>query len=492
MINKIREFENKLHPYFQSEGKHNLVRQIIWHTFHPYFLQKSKDIQEKFASHFERHIDIMTEYVMKYYIDNPNNISINFIKGLHKNIYGEIARVKIKTTGGEEEFMTPGEFKTTQNVISRLDKPETYLMCTTPENVKKEISELLKYIENSEINIYERCIKFFLTFTEIHPFPDDNGKIAMMIVDFLLVKNDLYPFFMSSYKNRNERYFYEIIQEYSHGSEKNLDIFYKLIIEGYDFLYKQKLMSSFYKNNYNTFLKFIENTDEKDILSGKIIDFLDSKFENTKSIAISNIGAGSGIVDKSIINYLRKQNKEFSYNYIEPSKNLIETFTENFNCENITFFEGNIENITLPKSDLIIVSHVLQYIDSLNGTINKLLYSLNPGGIILIVQPNIISNEVLFKERIEISYMKNITRIFPILQHIKENIFYEQVNSKIYNIQDVLKLNENGKNMISFFYNKPFEILDTSEIENIQKAISDLKIGNNLEKLEDYIWIEKN
>jgi hypothetical protein len=39
--------------------------------------------------------------------------------------------------------------------------------------------------------------------------------------------------------------------------------------------------------------------------------------------------------------------------------------------------------------------------------------------------------------------MKNITRIFPILQHIKENIFYEQVNSKIYNIQDVLKLNEN-------------------------------------------------
>jgi hypothetical protein len=30
--------------------------------------------------------------------------------------------------------------------------------------------------------------------------------------------------------------------------------------------------------------------------------------------------------------------------------------------------------------------------------------------------------------------------------------------------------------MISFFYNKPFEILDTSEIENIQKAISDLKI----------------
>ena len=181
-------------------------------------------------------MDIMTEYVMKYYIDSRDGMTINFIKWLHKNIYGEIKKVKIKTTGWEEEFMIPWEFKITQNVISRLDKSDVYLMCSAPENVKKEIGELLKYIENSEENIYEKWIKFFLTFTEIHPFPDDNGKIAMMIVDFLLVKNDLYPFFMSSYKERNGRYFYEMIQEYSHGSEKNLTPFYEMILESYSLL----------------------------------------------------------------------------------------------------------------------------------------------------------------------------------------------------------------------------------------------------------------
>ncbi|PJC56638.1 hypothetical protein CO024_01925 [Candidatus Gracilibacteria bacterium CG_4_9_14_0_2_um_filter_38_7] len=241
----ILEFGKKLHPHFEKEGKQYLVRQVMQNIFHPYFLTKSQEVQEKCRGQFEQHMEILTKYVMDEYINNPDGLTIECIRGIHKNIYGGLTKIKVKTTGGEEEYMTPGEFKTKPNGISRLDNPGTYLFCTPPEKVVEELQKLLSSLHEGNENIYKKVIQLFLTFTEIHPFPDDNGKIGMMLADLILIKNDIYPFFMSSFKLANKQRFYEMIQEYSHGSEKDMVPFYAMIAESYASLYEQKGMADF-------------------------------------------------------------------------------------------------------------------------------------------------------------------------------------------------------------------------------------------------------
>ena len=45
---------------------------------------------------------------------------------------------------------------------------------------------------------------------------------------------------MSSFKQGNERRFYEMVQEYSHWSEKSMTPFYIMIAESYAHLLEQK------------------------------------------------------------------------------------------------------------------------------------------------------------------------------------------------------------------------------------------------------------
>lgn len=81
---------------------------------------------------------------------------------------------------------------------------------------------------------------------------------------------------------------------------------------------------------------------------------------------------------------------------------------------------------------------------------------------------------MVLKEKIGTNYSANIGRIFPILQRIKESFSYEQIETSIYHMQDIQDLNDNGKKMISFFYNKPFNIIKNEEIERIQNVVKEL------------------
>ena len=386
-------------------------------------------------------MELLTKYALDGYINSSSELTIDFICGIHKNIYYWLDKVKVKTTGWEEEYMIPGQFKTKPNGISRLDTPGTYLVCTRPEEVENELQKLLSTLQEWDEYIYKKIIQFFLTFTEIHPFPDDNGKIGLMLVDLILIKNGVFPFFMSSFKQGNERRFYEMVQEYSHGAEKNMIPFYVMVAESYSHLYEQKQMADFYKESPELFIDFLRNTNEKEVLFEKILLLLNSKYSKKSPLVISDIWAGSGIAAKSIIQYMRSSKKEFQYNYLEPSKALIEHFWDSFDCSNIIFYEGSIEDVTLPKSDFIIMSHVLQYINNPEQILRKVISNLNPWWTFLIVQPSMESQETFMKDKIGIWYSMNISKVFPILQKIEESFSFECVESNIYNIQDMQILN---------------------------------------------------
>lgn len=491
MLNILESYKEKFQSYFLKEWKLNLTRQVMVNIFSPYFLAKPQYIQENFRGQFEWHMDIMTKHSMDEYINNPNGLTVEYIRGIHRNIYHGTNRVPLKTTDGWTEYAIPGEFKTKQNVIPRMNAGEEHFMCVAPEKVEWALQVLLASLHNPGEDIYIKVIRFFLTFTEIHPFPDDNGKIWMMLVDLILIKHGIYPFFMTWFKSRHKWRFYEMLQTYSHGTEKDLTPFFTMMEESYRYLYEQKRIADFYTESPEFFIDFLKNTDEKKVLFEKILPLLNSLYSKKAPLVISDIWAGSGIVAKSVIQYMRGSKKEFQYNYLEPSKALIEHFWDGFDCSNIVFYEGSIENATLPGSGLIIMSHVLQYIHNPEQVLQKVISSLNPGGRLLIVQPSLESQETFMKDKIGIQYSASISRIFPILQKMEESFSYERVESNIYNMQDIHTLNENGKRMISFFYNQPFDIIKNEEIEQIQNVIKELWITNCLKKCEDYIWIEK-
>jgi Fic family protein len=55
--------------------------------------------------------------------------------------------------------------------------------------IKKDINNLLEYINTSSENSYIKSAKAHLWFVSIHPYDDGNGRIARVIADYILSKN---------------------------------------------------------------------------------------------------------------------------------------------------------------------------------------------------------------------------------------------------------------------------------------------------------------
>ena len=81
-----------------------------------------------------------------------------------------------------------------------------------------------------------------------------------------------------------------------------------------------------------------------------------------------------------IINKLRKS-YQLKVNVIETAEKLINSFKSGTSYD-INFINENVESLNeLPKSDFILIAHVVSYIDNLERFLNKVMNSLNNNGI---------------------------------------------------------------------------------------------------------------
>jgi Fic family protein len=94
-----------------------------------------------------------------------------------------------------------------QIVSGPIGKEKVHYVGIPHKNIDKDISALIKYINNSDDDIYIKSAIAHLWFLSIHPYDDGNGRIARIISDYIVSKNFglEYKYFSLSHAIANNR-----------------------------------------------------------------------------------------------------------------------------------------------------------------------------------------------------------------------------------------------------------------------------------------------
>ena len=116
-----------------------------------------------------------------FIIDKANaSLSETVIKQLHYLL-------KSGTSDSRKDWFAVGEYKKLPNEVGGMDT-------TLPEEVSKEIKNLLAWYNAIENVTLEDIIEFHVRFEKIHPFQDGNGRVGRLIMFKECLKNNIVPF----------------------------------------------------------------------------------------------------------------------------------------------------------------------------------------------------------------------------------------------------------------------------------------------------------
>lgn len=100
-----------------------------------------------------------------------------------------------------------GGFKIVPNKIGLINVIET----THPNDVEKEMDELLNWYNNLKSIKLEDIIEFHFRFEKIHPFGDGNGRVGRIIMFKECLKNNIMPFIIL---DSDKTYYIRGLKEY--------------------------------------------------------------------------------------------------------------------------------------------------------------------------------------------------------------------------------------------------------------------------------------
>lgn len=166
---------------------------------------------------FDYMLDIIDEKISK-------NIMIKMHKILKRN-----------TTDEENPRYNVGGFKVIPNKIGLINVIET----SKPEDVEKDIDDLLTWYESLKDITLEDIIEFHARFERIHPFGDGNGRVGRMIMFKECLKNNIMPFIIL---DSDKPYYMRGLKEYKNDKmflidtiKNEQDIYKKMCDELLDF-----------------------------------------------------------------------------------------------------------------------------------------------------------------------------------------------------------------------------------------------------------------
>ncbi len=160
-----------------------------------------KDVQDMTASNVT--LNMMKEEVTI----KETPLTQAFIRTLHKTLLREDYTVYRDLPGGMQTSYTvhAGQYKTRPNsVITRYGDRFEY---ASPEETPALMTDLVDWYNKAEaegkLSPVELAVLFHYRYIRIHPFEDGNGRIARLLVNYILTKHD-YPMIVVRSRLKNE------------------------------------------------------------------------------------------------------------------------------------------------------------------------------------------------------------------------------------------------------------------------------------------------
>lgn len=177
------------------------------------------------------------KYIFEVMDKNENIIDV--IKSLHQII-------------GSGIMEGAGSFKERPNYL--INSSGLEINFTLPILVKKRIDELneLYYGKWQELTVFERAVMLHMAITNIHPFSDGNGRVARLIMNYELIKNNYPPALINESQKLS---YYSMIEEININLDyendplniKDIKIFNETIQQLSIITFKN--MQNYFKNN---------------------------------------------------------------------------------------------------------------------------------------------------------------------------------------------------------------------------------------------------
>ncbi|MBO5068246.1 MAG: Fic family protein [Clostridia bacterium] len=133
-----------------------------------------------------------------YIIDNATKpISESMIKDLHFIL-------KNGTSDSRKSWFNVGEYKKLPNEVGGEQT-------CSPENVKKEMKNLLSNYNEIERKTFVQILEFHKNFESIHPFQDGNGRVGRLLMFKECLANNIVPFIIDE---EHKFYYYRGLKEW--------------------------------------------------------------------------------------------------------------------------------------------------------------------------------------------------------------------------------------------------------------------------------------
>lgn len=160
-----------------------------------------KDVQDMTASNVT--LNMMKEEALV----KETPLTQAFIRTLHRTLLREDYTVYRNLPGGMQTSYTvhAGQYKTRPNsVITRYGDRFEY---ASPEETPALMTDLVDWYNKAEeegkLSPVELAVLFHYRYIRIHPFEDGNGRIARLLVNYILTKHD-YPMIVVRSRMKNE------------------------------------------------------------------------------------------------------------------------------------------------------------------------------------------------------------------------------------------------------------------------------------------------
>lgn len=148
--------------------------------------------------------------------------------------------LKRNTSDEENPRYNVGGFKVIPNKIGLINVVDT----SSPEDVEKDLDELLNWYKSLSNITIEDIIEFHVRFERIHPFGDGNGRVGRIIMFKECLKNNIMPFIVL---DKDKPYYMRGLKEYKNDKmflidtiKNEQDIYEKVCNELLDFNFKPK------------------------------------------------------------------------------------------------------------------------------------------------------------------------------------------------------------------------------------------------------------